>query len=106
MGFFKSPYYDAGEYMAYVRFHAAWPSDADPLALALEQRKSAVALAPIFVAQLVARGPGHAVRARLIGGRAAARGAVVAGRSATGCASCRARRPASRPARGPRRRVL
>jgi len=25
LGHFKSPYYDAGDYMVYVRFHAAWP---------------------------------------------------------------------------------
>ncbi|MCE9613124.1 MAG: hypothetical protein K8T26_02540 [Lentisphaerae bacterium] len=25
MGFFKAPYFNAGDYMAYVRFHAAWP---------------------------------------------------------------------------------
>jgi hypothetical protein len=25
LGFFKSPYFNAGEYMVYVRFHAAWP---------------------------------------------------------------------------------
>lgn len=25
MGHFKAPYYDSGEYRAYVRFHAAWP---------------------------------------------------------------------------------
>ena len=25
MGFFKAPYYNTGEYMVYVRFHAAWP---------------------------------------------------------------------------------
>lgn len=25
MGHFKSPYYDTGKYMTYVRFHAAWP---------------------------------------------------------------------------------
>jgi hypothetical protein len=25
MGFFKSPYYNGGSYLAHVRFHAAWP---------------------------------------------------------------------------------
>jgi hypothetical protein len=25
MGFFKSPYYNVGDYMVYVRFHAGWP---------------------------------------------------------------------------------
>jgi len=37
MGFFKAPYYDLGDYMVYVRFHAAWPvhgisGDAKPMA--------------------------------------------------------------------------
>jgi hypothetical protein len=36
-GHFKAPYYDAGDYVAYVRFHAAWPvgcrePDAHPIA--------------------------------------------------------------------------
>ena len=36
-GFFKAPFYDTGEYMSYVRFHAAWPvfghaPEAQPLA--------------------------------------------------------------------------
>ncbi len=36
LGFFKSPYYDAGSYQSFVRYHAAWPVGPDPATTRLE----------------------------------------------------------------------
>jgi len=54
LGYFKSPFFDGGDYFAYVRFHAAWPVVCDdPQALVVTQHQPGV---PVIVVRRVGKG--------------------------------------------------
>ena len=54
LGHFKSPFFDGGNYFAYVRFHAAWPVYCDdPQALVVTQHQPGV---PVIVVRRVGKG--------------------------------------------------